>query len=195
VTGKTAEELLRTRLFEPVDASDAYLAPTVYSPEDGVAGYVQGELKAAIDLLPGYQPYREEAAVGDFYDVTVAPQAVLRSAGWTGGGIEAQADDVARIFRSLFTTVVTDDELAEFLKPSAYSDYGLGVSVGTKSSAKVYSHGGGVPGFRSEALFAPDLDVTIAVSTNLIAIDPDIGSLTDKMMEIITAAFAAAEAE
>jgi hypothetical protein len=29
----------------------------------------------------------------------------------------------------------------------------------------------------------------------LIAIDPDIGSLTDKMMEIITAAFAAAEAE
>ena len=91
--------------------------------------------------------------------------------------------------------MVTDDELAEFLKPSAYSDYGLGVSVGTKSSAKVYSHGGGVPGFRSEALFAPDLDVTIAVSTNLIAIDPDIGSLTDKMMEIITAAFAAAEAE
>ena len=194
VTGKTAEELLRTRLFEPVDASDAYLAPTVYSPEDGVAGYVQGELKAAIDLLPGYQPYREEAAVGDFYDVTVAPQAVLRSAGWTGGGIEAQADDVARIFRSLFTTVVTDDELVEFLKPSAYSDYGLGVSVGEKAGAKTYSHGGGVPGFRSEALFAPDLDVTIAVSTNLIAIDPDIGSLTDKMMEIITAAFAAAAA-
>ena len=189
VTGLPAEEVLRTRLFEPVNATDAFLAPTKLAPEDGVAGYVQGELKAAINLLPGYQPYREAASVGDFYDVTVAPQEVLRSAGWTGGGIEAQADDVARIFRSLFTTVVTGDELTEFLTPSAYSDYGLGVDVGEKAGAKIYSHGGGVPGFRSEAVFAPDIDVTIAVSSNLIPIDPDIGSLTDKMMEIITAAF------
>jgi hypothetical protein len=54
----------------------------------------------------------------------------------------------------------------------------------------VYSHGGGVPGFRSEALFAPDLDITIAVSANLIPIDPDIGSITDAIMKIITAAYA-----
>ena len=54
----------------------------------------------------------------------------------------------------------------------------------------MYSHGGGVPGFRSEAVFAPDLDITVAVSANLIAIDPDIGSLTDAIMKIITAAYA-----
>lgn len=191
VTGNTAEEELRTRLFDAVKATDAYLAPTKFAPEDGVAGYVQGQLKAAFDLLPAYAPYREKAAVGDFYDVTVAPQDVPRSAGWTGGGIEAQADDIARIFRSLFTTVVTGDELAEFIAPSAHSDYGLGVSTGTKGGVKIYSHGGGVPGFRSEAVFAPDLDVTLAVSTNLIAIDPDIGSLTDTIMEIITKALAA----
>lgn len=191
VTGNTAEEELRTRIFEPVEAADAYLAPTRFAPEDGVAGYVQGALKAAFDLLPSYAPYRGAAAVGDFYDVTVAPQDVPRSAGWTGGGIEAQADDIARIFRSLFTTVVTGDELAEFLKPSAHSDYGLGVSRGTKAGATVYSHGGGVPGFRSEAVFAPDIDVTIAVSTNLITIDPDIGRLTDSIMEIVTKSLAA----
>lgn len=191
VTGNTAEEELRTRVFGPVDAADAYLTPTKFPPTDGVAGYVQGALKGAFDLLPSYAPYRESAAVGDFYDVTVAPQDVPRSAGWTGGGIEAQADDIARIFRSLFTTVVTGDELTEFLEPSAHSDYGLGVSRGTKAGATVYSHGGGVPGFRSEAVFAPDLDVTIAVSTNLITIDPDIGRLTDSIMEIITKALAA----
>lgn len=190
VTGNTAEEELRTRVFDPVDADDAYLAPTKFAPEDGVAGYVQNELKAAFDLLPNYAPYRADAAVGDFYDVTVAPQDVPRSAGWTGGGIEAQADDIARIFRSLFTTVVTGDELAEFVKPSAHSDYGLGVSEAIKAGVTIYSHGGGVPGFRSEALFAPFLDVTVAVSANLITIDPDIGRLTDSIMEIIVGALA-----
>lgn len=188
VTGTPAEEVLRTRLFEPVDAKDTYLAPTVFPPADGVAGYVQGPLKAGIDVLPGYAPYRSAASVGDFYDVTVAPQEVLRSAGWTGGGIEAQADDIARIFRSLFTTVVKDDELKQFLTPSAFSNYGLGVTVGEKAGKKTYSHGGGVPGFRSEAVFVPDLDITIAVSANLITIDPDIGSLTDTVLQIITAA-------
>lgn len=190
VTGKTAEEVLRTRLFDAVDADDAYLAPTKLAPQDNVAGYVQGELKAAFDLLPSYAQYREKAAVGDFYDVTVAPQDVPRSAGWTGGGIEAQADDIARIFRSLFTTAVTGDELTQFLTPSAHSSYALGVSVGDKAGQKVYSHGGGVPGFRSEALFAPNLDVTVAVSVNLVPIDPDIGALTDAIMKIITAAYA-----
>lgn len=190
VTGKPAEEVLRTRLFEQVDANDAYLAPTVLAPDDGVAGYVQGALKAGIDILPGYAPYRSTAAVGDFYDVTVAPQDVLRSAGWTGGGIEAQADDVARIFRSLFTTVVKDDELEEFLTPSAFSNYGLGVTVGEKAGQNTYSHGGGVPGFRSEAVFVPSLDVTIAVSANLITIDPDIGSLTDSILNFVLRALA-----
>lgn len=188
ITGKSAEEVLRTRLFDPVRATDAYLAPTKFAPADGVAGYVQGALKAAYDLLPSFAPYRADAAVGDFYDVTVAPQDVPRSAGWTGGGIEAQADDIARIFRSLFTDVVTGDELEEFLKPSAHSDYGLGVNVGPKAGLTVYSHGGGVPGFRSEAVFAPDIDVTLAVSTNVIQVDPDIGRLTDEIMAIIVAA-------
>lgn len=190
VTGKTAEEVLRTRLFEPAKANDAYLAPTVFPPADGVAGYVQGALKAGIDVLPGYAPYRSAASVGDFYDVTVAPQDVLRSAGWTGGGIEAQADDIARIFRSLFTTAVKDDELEEFLTPSEFSNYGLGVTVGEKAGKKTYSHGGGVPGFRSEAVFVPDLDITLAVSANLITLDPDVGTLTDTLLQIITAALA-----
>jgi hypothetical protein len=62
--------------------------------------------------------------------------------------------------------------------------------VGDKAGQKVYSHGGGVPGFRSEAVFAPDLDLTIAVSVNLVPIDPDIGSLTDAIMKILTTAYA-----
>ncbi|MEY3806306.1 MAG: hypothetical protein RIR69_1118, partial [Actinomycetota bacterium] len=183
VTGQPAEEVLRTRIFDSVDANDAYLAPTRLAPDDSVSGYVQGILKNAIDLIPGFQPYRASATVGDFYDITAVPQPAIRSAGWTGGGIESQADDIARIFRSLFTSVVTGDELEEFVTPSEFSNYGLGVTVGEKAGQQVYSHGGGVPGFRSEAVFVPDLDITIAVSANLISIDPDISTLTDSILQ------------
>jgi len=164
-----------------------YLPPGTYPPDDLVAGHVAGELKAAIDLLPGYQPYREDSVVGDFYDVTVAPQAVTRTAGWTGGGLEAQADDVARIFRSFFHGALGDAELSEFVTTSDYSNYGLGISVGEWEGEPRYSHGGGVPGFRSDATHLPDSDITIALSTNLIPYEPDVSSLTDAILDVIAA--------
>ena len=157
-------------------------------PNDDVAGYVQGELKAAIDLLPGYAPYKADSAVGTFYDVTVSPQGVTRSAGWTGGGIEAQADDVARVFRSMFTGALDDEMLAEFLSTPEFSNYGLGISVDDRDGNPAYSHGGGVPGFRSHAVHLPDLDVTVALSANLIPIEPDISSLSDTILDIVLAA-------
>ena len=188
VTGRDAVEVLRERLFDPADATDVYLPPGEFPPNDDVAGYVQGDLKLAIDVLPGYAPYKEASVAGDYYDVTVAPQAVVRSAGWTGGGLEAQADDVARIFRSEFTGALNDEMLAEFLTTSDYSNYGLGINVGDHNGHTAYSHGGGVPGFRSDAVHLPDLDITVVVSSNLIPIEPDIGSLTSAVLDIVLAA-------
>ena len=49
----------------------------------------------------------------------------------------------------------------------------------------VYSHGGGTPGFRSHAMYMPELDVTIAVSANLIQIEPDIGTLASDIAAVI----------
>jgi D-alanyl-D-alanine carboxypeptidase len=187
VTGQPAHEVMRSRIFDPVEADDAYLAPAELPPNDDVAGYVQGELKAAIDLLPGYAPFKDDSAVDSFYDVTVPPQGVTRSAGWTGGGIEAQADDIARIFRSMFTGALSEAMLAEFLTTSDFSDYGLGISVGDRDGSPEYSHGGGVPGFRSHAVHLPEFDVTVALSANLIPIDPDISSLSDAILDIVLA--------
>lgn len=188
VTGEAAHDVLRERLFDPASADDVYLPPAEYPPNDDVAGYVQGDLKLAIDVLPGYAPYKEASVVGDFYDVTIAPQAVVRSAGWTGGGLEAQADDVARIFRSEFTGALSDDMLAEFLTTSEFSNYGLGINVGEHEGHTAYSHGGGVPGFRSDAVHLPEFDITVVASSNLIPIEPDIGSLTNAILDIVLTA-------
>jgi D-alanyl-D-alanine carboxypeptidase len=155
VTGRDAHEVMRERLFDPVD------------------------------VLPGLADYREAATVGEFFDVTVPPEAVVRSAGWTGGGLEAQSDDVARVFRSMFTGALTDDSVTEFTTPFRDTGYGLGISVGDHNGNTTFSHGGGVPGFRSDAVYLPDLDVTVVVSANLIPIEPDISSLSGAILDLV----------
>lgn len=185
VTGNPAHLELRTRLFDPAGTTEVYLAPQESPPEETVSGYVRGELKTALDFVPGFATYSAEATVGAFYNISVIPQEVLRSAGWTGGGVEAQAEDLARVFRHEFTGALDDATLAEFVTPSEYSNYGLGISVGEFNGYESYSHGGGVPGFRSHAVYVPDLDLTIAVSANLIPITPDIESLAIAIAEVM----------
>jgi D-alanyl-D-alanine carboxypeptidase len=185
VTGRGAHEVMRERLFDPVDADDAYLTPAEFPPNNDVAGYARAELKTAFDVLPGLADYRADATVGEFFDVTVPPEAVVRSAGWTGGGLEAQADDVARVFRSMFTGALTEESVTAFTTPFRDTGYGLGISVGESAGHTSYSHGGGVPGFRSDAVYLPDLDVTVVVSANLIPIEPDISSLSSAILDLV----------
>ena len=185
VTGNSAHIELRNRLFDPADASEIYLPPKESPPEQTIDGYVQGDLKLALNFVPGFAVYTAEATVGAFYDISVIPQEVLRSVGWTGGGIEARAEDLARVFRQQFTGALSDDMLTAFTTPSDFSNYGLGINVREFDGYTVYSHGGGTPGFRSHAMYMPELDVTIAVSANLIQIEPDIETLASDLAAII----------
>ena len=75
--------------------------------------------------------------------------------------------------------------LNEFVTPSEFSNYGLGITVGEVNGIETYLHGGGVPGFRSHAAYLPELDLTIAVSANLIPIAPDIETLAIDIAEVI----------
>ena len=194
VTGQPAHEVLRERIFDPLGLDDIFLPPAEDPPEPVVHGYAATVLKAALDAIPTTASY-PEADLGDVYDISVVPQEAIRSAGWTGGSIEAQVLDVARIFRAMFDGTLLDDAMvAEFLTTSEFSDYGLGISVGeadvnTAGAAAVvandalsYSHGGGVPGFRSHAAYFPDHDIAIAVSANVLPADPDVGELADRIL-------------
>ena len=157
VTGNPAHIELRNRLFDPAGASEIYLPPKESPPEQTINGYVQGDLKLALDFVPGFAVYTAEARVGAFYDISVIPQEVLRSVGWTGGGIEAQAEDLARVFRQQFTGALSDDMLTAFTTPSEFSNYGLGINVGEVDGYTVYSHGGGTPGFPFTRCTCPNL--------------------------------------
>jgi len=199
VTGQPAHEVLRERIFDPLGLDSIFLPPAEDPPEPVVHGYAADLVKAALDSIPATAGY-PEADLGDVYDTSVVPQEVLRSAGWTGGGIEAQVVDVARIFRAMFNGTLLDDAaVTEFLTTSEFSNYGLGISIGepdvnTAGAAVViaenlvsYSHGGGVPGFRSHAAYFPELDLALAMSTNVIPADPDVGVLADRILTAILA--------
>ncbi|MDG2428326.1 MAG: serine hydrolase [Acidimicrobiales bacterium] len=199
VTEQPVHEVLRERIFAPLGLEAIYLPPAEDPPQPVVHGYAASALKAALDLIPATAAY-PDAAVGEVYDISVIPQEAIRSSGWTGGGIEAQVSDVAHIFRAMFDGSLMDrNTVAEFLTTSEFSNYALGISVGeadvdTASSAVElseraisYSHGGGVPGFRSHAAYYPELDVALAISTNVLPAEPDVGVLADALIAAILA--------
>ena len=186
VTGKTAHEAMRELIFDPAGVTELYLTPGEWPPTYVPAMYVQGELASLISLLPGLAPYLDAAEVGDFLDLSVGPQEVLTSAPWTGGGIEAQMGDLARFFKAMFDGTVLQEETVELFSETALdTSYALGIQLSERVGYRTFEHGGGVPGFRSHARYFPDLDVSIALSTNLIPVDPDVGQLADTVTQLV----------
>ncbi len=186
VTGKTAHEAMRELVFDPAGVTDVYLTPGEWPPTYVPAMYVQGDLAGLISLLPGLAPYLDAAEVGDFLDLSVGPQEVLTSAPWTGGGVEAQMDDLARLFKAMFDgTVLQEETVALFSETALDTSYALGIQLSERVGYRTFEHGGGVPGFRSHARYFPDLDVSIALSTNLIPVDPDVGQLADTVTQLV----------
>lgn len=186
VTGASAHEVFRELLFAPVGATAIYLPPAEFPPRMVAAGYVGSELRTAFSFLPALAPLIEDASVGDLLDVTALPQGILTSAPFTGGGIEAHAIEVAKVLRALFSgELLSAASVAEFTSVVPGQNYGLGISVGDIDGTRVYSHGGGVPGFRSHALTIPELGLTFAISANLLPINPDIGALADELLAVL----------
>jgi len=187
VTGKQAHELLREYITIPANAPDMYLPPKEFPPEMVPAMFVQGELAALIALLPGLAPYLEDARISDeILDLSVGPQEVLSSVGWTGGGIESQMDDLARVFKAMFDgTILNQSTIDLFSEQAIGTSYALGIQLSNRVGYRTFEHGGGVPGFRSHARYFPDLDVALALSANMIPIDPDVGNIADEISNIV----------
>ena len=187
VTGNPAHAEIRSRIFEPLEVENTYLTPGEFPPEPVTEGYNWGLLASAFESLTRVPDEARATFMGADYIATLPyPQEFLQSAGWTGGGLEAQIGDVPRFFRGLFAGgVVSDASLAEMTTPSVNSGYGLGVGLGQRNGQRALSHGGGVPGFRSIAVYLPDLDLAIAASGNLLGPDPDIGAFIDALVPIV----------
>lgn len=193
VTGNSAAAELRARVFEPLGLEHTYLTPDEFPPEPTANGYVGGTIGYLMAPLLGLttdnQITHNDAI---FVDIGTVPSDFARSAGWTGGGIEAQIGDVALLIRGLFATDILDDDQVALMTtghPDPANDYGLGISTDEILGLTIYTHGGGVPGFRTIAAYAPAFDLGIALTTNLLGLegDDDVGALLASLAPILAA--------
>ena len=185
VTGNSAADEMRARIFEPSGAENIYLTPQEFPPAEVVNGYGRAEMYIAGTALLGRVDelgltINDEPVV----DFMTLPQEATTSAGWTGGGNEAQLESVSAIMKALFDgTILTDAQIAEMTEPTLDQTYGLGIDARDVGGVRVISHGGGVPGFRSYGAYLPEHDVSWAMSTNLIPL-PEGASLNDLVAEM-----------
>ena len=191
VTGNAPAAELRSRVFEPLGLEHVYLTPDEFPPEPTANGYVGGTVGYLMVPLLGLgsdnQITHNDAI---FLDVGSIPEDFARSAGWTGGGIEAQLGDAALLIRGLFATDILDDEQVALMTtghPDPGNSYGLGILTDEILGLTIYTHGGGVPGFRTIAAYAPALDLGIALTTNLLGLegDDDVGGLLESLAPIL----------
>ncbi len=193
VTGNPAAAEMRARLFDPSGASNIYLLPQEFPPKPVVHSYSRGELYDALILLPSVSDDLGLTIEGGepVLDTLAGSQAVLQSAGWTGGGVEAQLSDVSAVLKAMFDgTLLDETAIAQMTQPTLDRSYGLGISSDDIDGTVVYSHGGGVPGFRSQAGYLPEFDSSYAFSVNLIPL-PDgkgVDELQRAIVDIIGAA-------
>ena len=175
VTGNTAAAELRSRVFEPLGLEHVYLTPDEFPPEPTANGYVGGTIGYLMGPLLGLTVDNQIAHNGAiFVDIGTVPGEFARSAGWTGGGIEAQIGDVALLIRGLFATDILDQEQIALMTtghPDPDDSSGLGISTREIMGLGVYRHGGGVPGFRTIAAYVPGVDLGVAITANLLGID------------------------
>ena len=175
VTGNTAAAELRAPVFEPLGLEHVYLTPDEFPPEPTANGYVGGTigyLMGPLLGLTGDNQITHNDAI--FVDIGTVPGEFARSAGWTGGGIEAQIGDVALLIRGLFATDILDQEQIALMTtghPDPADSSGLGISTREILGLGVYRHGGGVPGFRTIAAYVPGVDLGVAITANLLGID------------------------
>lgn len=192
VTGNSAAAEMRARIFEPSGAEHIFLTPEEFPPVPTVNGYGRDLMYLAATLIIG----REDTEGLTINDEPVAgmfalPQEVLQSSGWTGGGNEAQMESVSAIFKAMFDgTILSDDLIEQMTTPVLDVTYGLGISTDDVDGVTVYSHGGGVPGFHSQAGYLTDYDISYAVSSNLIPLPEGagVGDLQRQIVPVLVAA-------
>jgi len=188
VSGRRADQEIRSRLFEPLSLQHIFLPPAEIPPVPIVHGYAVAGLRDILDALPALDPLKADASIdgGTYFDIMAAPQEALDSVGWTGGGVESQAGDLAILFASLFDgTLLSPESIDAMTTPNPYASYGLSLDIGERDGHPYFNKGGGVPGFRSQVGYLPDSGVSVAMLANSIFLEPDVGVLMDQVFSIL----------
>lgn len=159
VTGEPFPEVLRTRIIDPLAMSNTYLA----GAEEGPAPF-----GAFASLAGSPEPIR--------FDYTS-----IATSAWTAGAVVSSAEDLHVLLGAVFDgRVISADSLAEMV---GNDEYGLGIEV-WGSPEGLFGHGGGIPGYSTLVVHAPDTGRTAFwVVTGEIDFSPAVAGIAQRLVE------------
>jgi CubicO group peptidase (beta-lactamase class C family) len=172
VTGKRIEDLYRKRFFDPLDLRSMYLAIredrgrrlVLASPHDNISAF-----------NPVFQQTGQPLFPDTVTNISHFPMTAIASLAFTGGGIIADAKDLADWGSDLFSGRATGKAVINTMLKSisATKDedgdrLGYGLILSTKISATdiFIGHDGNAPGYRSVMYYQPDKKLTLVILTN-----------------------------
>jgi len=166
VSGKTYEEFIIKRVFEPLGMRNSY-----YDSHSCIIP----------NRAAGYQPAKNGFINADYFSITW---------GYAGGALLSTADDLWIWIRALYSgKVVSPNHLQLMTTPTKYAggkiqNYGYGFWLKPLFNEKKVDHNGGIFGFLTYVLYLPQKDIFVTVLTNaLIVIDaPFMGQWTAALL-------------
>jgi CubicO group peptidase (beta-lactamase class C family) len=166
--GSTWEEVVRKRIFEPLGMTranfsvrDVEKSPDHVSPHDKDRS---GTMRAV--------PWRnlDNCAPGGAINAGVRDLSKWLRFQLADGAFEGKqliAPEKLQETRSPHIVVPTDPKVKELSQHTNFECYGLGWGVYDYHGHQVFSHGGGIDGFRSQVVLVPHIKLGLAILSNL----------------------------
>ena len=157
VTGKSKNQLLSERLFQPAGLENTLNSTSAFSQSDDAAtGYAQVEgapVETAIEYVYGEHVYATASDLARWLDVWMSEGADLFTAEYAKRAISMQA--------------ISDGSPPTSDDPSSYmSAYGYGWRIRSRDGHYQVEHGGNENGFSTQVLFVPAERVGVVAMTN-----------------------------
>lgn len=157
ITGKSIEELIKTKLLEPLK-----LKQTMSSDRLKIPGLAQG-------YTGPQNPFGgKELMLNADGSMIVNPQFE-----WTGGGMASTTADLARWAKLMYEGKAFDPSMLPIMLEGVSAPmlgretkYGLGVILRPTLLGKTYGHSGFFPGYMTEVMYWPDAKIAVAVQVN-----------------------------
>ncbi len=148
LSGKTYEEYVQQYLFAPAGMSNSF-----YGSEE----------KIIKNRAKGYEKEKDVFQNSDYISMTLP---------YAAGSLLSTVEDLWKWNKALYSYKFikkewVDKAITPYLLPNGKSTrYGYGLSVNLVQGSKAIEHGGGIPGFSTDAMYLPAEDVFVAVFSN-----------------------------
>lgn len=148
VSEKTYAEFLQENIFRPLG-----MKSTFYDNHEQIIK----------NRIPGYSPSETMLQNANFLDMSIP---------YAAGSLLSDVEDLAIWNKAVFDgKLISKASMDKIFKAAPLNDgtefqYGFGWGLGKIQGKTIYEHGGGIFGFLTQGIYAPDQDVYVAVLSN-----------------------------